>query len=435
MQSAGPQTKAEASLSIDDIAITLEEDDLKITLDRFYTESHAWEVTLEKAPKPIQFEDVNTITIEGWVLCLSNRRPESISAQNIYGHPDSCITLTQSTLAHRNDLPPNGRYFSLTIPVAALLLKNQVRIQIHTNTTSIDAALMNISCTAPASRSRSRYISVITSGRSGSTLLTKALNTVKDVMSPSKESKEESILRSTLMSLLNGSTTAPISQTNFTGQPETYLEPPFGWDENPLQPFLSISNLERIFNLCWDIALAHYSKLLQMREPNTNAIIVEKNWCSPIFPLISQRLGVLNIILLRHPVDVANSMLEYHSKTNYATPFEVGSQDALVEYIDQTCRSLDWLAKYTPNTLILKYEDLILDPPGKISRIIESLNLSPSAACVVNPQAGDWAQVMQTTNSHRSNALRLPEELTERIRHRCSDFIRAYYSDSHDKVI
>jgi hypothetical protein len=435
MQATIHPMKAEASLTIDDIVIMLEEDDFTITLDAFYTESHAWEATLGSFPKSIQFEDANTITIEGWVLCLSNRLPEYVSAQNIYGHHHSCITLAQSALAYRADLPPNGKYFSLTIPLTALLLKNQVRIQIHTNTTSIDAVLVSISCMEPTSRSRSRYISVITSGRSGSTLLTKALNTAKDVISPSKESKEESILRSILMSLLNGTTTAPISLTNFTGQPETYLEPGFARDENPLQSFLTISNLESIYDICWDIALAHYSKLLQIHEPNKNSIIVEKNWCSPIFPLISQRLGILNVVLLRHPVYAANSMIEYSSRTGFAAPFDTGSQSSLVEYIDQSCRSLDWLAKYTPNTLILKYEDLILDPLGEISKIIERLNLSSIATCDVNPQAGDWTGVLQSTNSHRSDAFGLPEDLVERIRERCSDFIRAYYSDSHNEAI
>lgn len=430
MQTAGHPTTEGASLTIDEIEITLEKDDLTITLERFYTERQSWKAISGKTPKSIQFEDVNTITIEGWLLCLSNRQPEYISAQNIYGHPNSCIRLSQSALAYRNDLPPNGKYFSLTIPVSALLLKNQVRIQIHANTTSIDAALVNISCTIPASRSHSRYISVITSGRSGSTLLSKALSTVKDVISPSTESKEESILRTTLMSLLNGTTTAPISQTNFTGQPETYLEPPFGWDENPLQPFVSISSLQRIFDLCWDIALAHYSKILQISEPNENAIIVEKNWCSPIFPLISQRLGILNIALLRHPVDVANSIIEYHSRTGYAVPFDVDSQSALAEYIEQICRSLDWLARYTPNTLILKYEDLKLDPLGKVSEIMKNLNLSPNAPCDIRPRNDDLSRVLEIKNFHKSDTFSLPKALAERIKIRCSDFIEAYYSES-----
>lgn len=421
---------AEASLTIDDIAITPDQGNFAITLERFYTERQEYECTPINAAKSIHFEEVNTITIEGWVACLSSERPDFISAQNIYGHPNSCIRLSQSALAHRDDLPTNGKYFSLTMPISALLLKNRVRIQIHANTISIDAAWVNISCTAPASRSHSKYISVITTGRSGSTLLTKVLNTARDVISLSTESKEESILRSILMSLLNGTTTAPISQTNFTGQPETYLEPPFSWNENPLQPFVSIANLEKIFHLCWDIAHAHYSKILQVSEPMKNKIIVEKNWCSPIFPLISHRLGVLNIVLLRHPVDVANSIIEYHSKTGYAVPFDVGNQSALVEYIKQACESLDWLARYTPNTLILKYEDLKLDPHGKVSEILKYLTLNPSASCDFDLQSSHLPRALEIKNLHKSESFKLPKTLARRIRDKCSDFIETYYPES-----
>jgi hypothetical protein len=417
-----------AAVSINELLILLEEKDLKLYIENFYTEHESRENCLWRRPEPILFKCANTLTIEGWIHCTSGKHPQSVSIASIYGDTKACILLTRSSLAQRSDLPPNGKYFSLTVPLASLLLKNQLRIQIHRDAETLDAALISVTCTAPIHQASLRYISLLASGRSGSTLLSKVLNTIEGVLSPSQESEEHCMLRSMLMSMLNGIVAHPISTQNFTGAPETYLEVPFNPRHNPMQSVSSFNNLERTFDTCWDTALAYYSKKILKIEANNSMVLVEKNWGSPLLPLLSQRLGVLNIVLLRHPIAVANSIREYHKRTNYGIGFDPYDSDRLTEYVTMVCRSLDWLAEYTPNKLVVRYEDLTDDPLNELSKIKTYLEiLNPSAPPRAISLGLQWDRALTPTKGHKTTSFGLSEAMSDNIKHACSFFTEKYY--------
>ena len=422
------QQSVSIDASIERVELLLLGEQTKLYLEHFYTDREILRPVPTQDEK-LQFTGVSTLTIEGWLFDNSRRNDAFVSVASIYGHDDCAIVHAVSPLAPRSDLPLNGRYFSLSISLANLLLKNLLRIQVHFGDCTLDAALVNIDCKPTGTRMPVRYISILTCGRTGSTYLSKALDSVPFIISPSRESIEHSMLRNMLLSLLNGMSFCPISRRNFTGSPEHYLEPPFNPKENPVDSMLALNNIEKLFEMSWETAFSHYTKKLGIVPVGVTTVLVEKNWGSPLLPLISRQLGVLNVILIRHPYYVANSIVEYVKKTGYRMDIDpIASLDDLCSYIEKSCKCLDWLAEHTPNAILIRYEDLIDNPHEVVGRIVSEIDSHDSKAQLEKEiDQFSWESAKVTTSDHKSDGGSLSQSIRDRIEIACADFLGKYY--------
>ena len=396
-------------------------------------------LSLRRGVKGVRLAFSGLLVIEGWL------RPVEEGADvvliNHYGGHHFGRILASSNLVQRRDLPPQSGYFVLSILAGQLLHHNRLVLQLRNRDGNHNLVRISIDC-QPLDRHLSnappRYISLITAGRSGSTLLCKSLNAFPGLLSPSNEQNEPTMLRSSLCGMLDGlclrwaSTVAGSS-----GDLDPFWNLPHLGRRNPFSHAYSTAHMERLMAACQASALSYYRQpgpdhdppgaATTAAEPGPGtAVIVEKNWCSPFLPLLARRLGMVHLVLVRHPIGMANSIRAYQARTGFDVGFDPADPEQLALHVARLCNGLAWLARHLPEAVVLRYEDLVADIPGSLATVLEGWGM-PTAAI----QAGQAALAHSDLSpqlGHRTDSHLLSSEEEALIVEQASALIEAHYA-------
>lgn len=380
-------------------------------------------IHLNQSPRLSRIQSLANLSIEGWISeAPSEARVLLFSS---FGAPDSGQILASTNVSTRSDLPPNARYFIITLLVPSLLSNNIISIQLIASDEQYTLARIKIRCETPIDHiSKTRICSIITAGRSGSTLLSKVFSQLPQFTSKSNEDGERSIFTSTFNSILDGFAQKNSSQVGTaTGDYETFFNTPFLDNKDPLS---SIYTLQFVL-ATYEIAIASADRYYAHTPPRSNApIIVEKSWCRPLLPQIAARIGLRHIVLLRDPICIVNSIRQYYLRTGHRIRIDPLDDASLSAYVAKLCATLMFLAENIPCATIVRYEDLITDLPGQAHQLLLSLGLNIERTAVDTHLA---RLAEESSNSiHRTEKFDLSPEIQSRIRAECAPYIHRFYA-------
>lgn len=406
-------------------------------------------ISLRRGVKGVRLAFSGLLVIEGWLRPVEEGA-EVLLINHYGGHHFGRIVAT-SNLVQRRDLPPQSGYFVLSVLAAQLLHHNQLVLQLRNGDGNHNLVRFSIDC-QPLDRhlggAPPRYISLITAGRSGSTLLCKSLNAFPGLLSPSQEQHEPTMLRSSLNAMLDGlclrwsSTVAGCS-----GDRDPFWNLPHLGRRNPFAHAYSTAHIEQLMAACQSSALSYYRQAGPDTDPPTwltadaaeeaagaspgaaagpgRAVIVEKNWCNPFLPLLARRLGMVHLVLVRHPIGMANSIRAYQARTGFNLGFDPGDPQQLATHVARLCNGLAWLARHLPAAVVLRYEDLVADIPGSLGAVLEGWGMPPAA--IAAGQAALAHSDLSPQLGHRTEGHGLSAEEEQLIVEMAATLIDAHY--------
>lgn len=393
-------------------------------------------IDTQRGLKTANFVCSGLFVISGWVRVFGGNAEQLLGSDaevilvNYYGGNHFGRIVACSNLAPRDDLPEGAAYFSLSVLAAHLLLRNAFVIQLRNADGVHGLYTISMDCMpldgSSVDEQPPRYISMITAGRSGSTLLCKALGAFPDLISLSTEQSELTMLRSSLKTVLDGfSLQFTSTHRGSHGDLDPFFRLPYVSSRNPYFDLYTINNLRLLFDGLYSAALAYYGQIGQAAE--RGSIIVEKNWCDPIVPLLAKQLGIVHLVLLRHPHAMANSIRAYQLKTSFDVGFDAHDSRQLVESVSRFCAGLDWLAMALPNAVILRYEDLVFDVSGEVGRMLAALGI-PQPRILAGQERLAMMDISPKLG-HQTGVELLTAGEKKMLTQACSGLIKKYYGD------
>jgi hypothetical protein len=263
----------------------------------------------------------------------------------------------------------------------------------------------------------------VTAGRSGSTLLCKAFSKLPKFVSRSTEDGERSIFTSVLQSIFDGFALKYLSTIGTSsGTKDAFFNVPFLDNIDPLRSTYNLQFVATVYEIALAVAKRHYSP---QAVSDSDKIVVEKNWCQPILPQLGPQFGIRQIVLLREPVALANSVRQYHLRTRYPVGFDPLDDDKLSQYVAKICATLAFLAKNIPGAIVVRYEDLTANLTSEMSVLCRRIGVELTEF-EIHERLQDLSGPPQDS-VHRTEVHEVPTIFQRRLQAECSEYLKQFY--------
>jgi hypothetical protein len=365
--------------------------------------------------------------IEGWID--SGTPTSEVRLVSVIGHREVVHVIDSSNLSRRPDLEGRRRYFVLTVPLSNVLFKNHYIIRLCTQDGLTDVFTFKLNVKLKDQFVENikpiKFLSIVTAGRSGSTLLGKMFGCTRSFCSLSSEEEEHTFLASSLKYFFSSLSLKSFDRGSaFDGDKEHFFSLPY-ISSSPIRHLYDYTFLRELFSVYHHAAMSYYVKA--GCDDGYRPVIVEKVWLSPIFSMESWWIGVKFIVLVRNPFDLANSIKSYYNKKHYDIGFDPNKSDELILYVEKICSALLWYKRYLPNAIDVRYEDLFHNTSSEFIRILIALGCDQDECKAFEKKFSEFDYAPK--KSHSSGEFMLSVEEMAAIRDKCGDFINFFHYD------
>jgi hypothetical protein len=412
-------------LSIDRLSVINDSSrGFKVYIERFESDTGNI-VDLSMMQSVFEIDVDSSFEIEGWVECAPLE--SFLILRNRFGDVEVTKVIDKSPLASRSDLPHDGRYFNLVVPITGLVRFNSFVLEVHTSSQIYDVFEFDLSVaseTSGAGLSSLKLISIVSGGRSGSTYLTKLLSKIPVLYSPSTEECEHTFMHSALKYHFSAYALRAFTFGSANdGVVDSFFGLPYISEHSPVRHLYDRNYIEKLFDTMLFASRRYYSSL-----SNTNVhekIIVEKGWLNPECALDSGRLGIFFLILIRHPVSLANSIKSYNLRRGFGIGIDFSDSEQLIRYVKKMTSGLLWYARFLPNSMIIRYEDLVSRPQVALGDFLRSIG-------VESVQAQAWSEGacafdLTATQLHQSTEIIITPDEIAKIESSCKEYVDYFY--------